>query len=275
MKKLFLFMLLSLMVSSAAWSDSSKPPVSQPMVREGDLAIKLAGSYNLGSNANETEAESALGNIGIAPRNGWIADYPVTPDVADELRQSIMDASDANRLSFNKDGSVKIFQDTMSSFNLGIVGSTPTQTPNQGQKSNVPSTTVINNYYSTQGPPVVTYYEPPVDYTYLYVWVPHPFWWWGFSYPGYYVLRDFHKVVVIHNRVEVVSNHFVDHSVNRVVRIDPVGRFNGYTHGGIGVPRYSKKYIYREYHKGDERIFRGAHERAMEKEKKGGEGRRR
>ena len=51
--------------------------------------------------------------------------------------------------------------------------------------------TVIDNYYSDEGPPVVTYYAPPPDYAYLYAWDPFPFWCGGFWFPGYYVLNDF------------------------------------------------------------------------------------
>jgi len=36
------------------------PPVAQPLVREGDFAIRLAALYGLGAPANETEAEDLL-----------------------------------------------------------------------------------------------------------------------------------------------------------------------------------------------------------------------
>jgi len=49
------------------------PPVSQPLVREGNFAIKLAEVLELGTAKNEAEAESILASVGIAPRNGWIA----------------------------------------------------------------------------------------------------------------------------------------------------------------------------------------------------------
>ena len=66
---------------------------------------------------------------------------------------------------------------------------------------------VINQQYEEQGPPVVTYYEPPESYTYLYSWVPYPFWSTGFYYPGYFMLKDFHRRVHVNRRPYYVSHH--------------------------------------------------------------------
>jgi hypothetical protein len=63
------------------------PPVGQPVVSEGDFAVRLAFALAVVTTEDEVEAESRLGEIGIAPRNGWIADYPVTPDIVAELRR--------------------------------------------------------------------------------------------------------------------------------------------------------------------------------------------
>src|SRR5512139_1222204 len=64
------------------------PPVAQPLVREGDLAIQLAALYGLGAPANETEAEDLLSSAGIIPLNGWISDYPVTPEILGQLKEA-------------------------------------------------------------------------------------------------------------------------------------------------------------------------------------------
>ena len=66
---------------------------------------------------------------------------------------------------------------------------------------------VINQQYEEQGPPVVTYYEPPEPYTYLYAWVPYPFWSTGFYYPGYFMLKDFHRRVHVNRHPYYVSHH--------------------------------------------------------------------
>jgi hypothetical protein len=96
---------------------------------------------------------------------------------------------------------------------------------------------VVNNYYHNEGPPVMTYYTPPPDFYNLYAWVPFPFWWSGFWFPGFFVLHDFHKTVIVDRRPVFVSNHFRDVRVHRVFRIDPGERFRGRTYGGIGASR--------------------------------------
>ena len=64
------------------------PPVAQPLVREGNFAVKLAEAFNIGTPQNEAAAESMLASIGIAPNNGWISDFPVTPEVIRHALQS-------------------------------------------------------------------------------------------------------------------------------------------------------------------------------------------
>jgi hypothetical protein len=271
MKKLFIIAPVALcllaLMSEGLYAQSGQaageqPPIAQPLVREGDLAVKLVDALKLGTTDSEAEAESLLGNAGITPRNGWIADYPVTPDVVGELTQSISDAADSKNLNMKKSDALRAFQNVTAGFNLAVRGGTPEEAVQKGNTA-VPDSTVINNYYYDQSPPAVTYYAPPPDYVYLYTWVPYPFWGWNFWFPGFYVLADFHRVVHVHGRVEVVSNHFVDYRTNRIVRIDPLRRFNGRTYAGIGAPRDARRFISPGGRGGNERIFRGARERAM------------
>ncbi|MGB8518235.1 MAG: hypothetical protein WCD45_10165, partial [Gallionella sp.] len=228
-----------------------------------------ADALKLGKATSEAEAESLLGNAGVTPRNGWIADYPVTPDIVGELTQSISAAAESKSLKMGKDEASLAFQNVMTEINLAVRGGTPGQTDQNGPGNNAaPDTTVINNYYYDQGPPTVTYYAPPPDYTYLYVWVPYPFWGWNFWFPGFYILGDFHRVVHVHDRVEVISNHFVDHRTNRIVRVDPLRRFNGRTFAGIGVPHDARRFISPGVRGWNNTIFRGSRERAMTRGRK-------
>ena len=48
--------------------------------------------------------------MGIAPRNGWIADYPLTPDIIGELRSAIGVALDSGKLAMNKDEALMAVQ---------------------------------------------------------------------------------------------------------------------------------------------------------------------
>lgn len=213
------------------------PPIGQQLVRQGDFAIKLLAELSLGTAEDEVDAETRLGTLGIAPRNGWIADYPVTPDIIGELHKSLQDAADSGRLEMDRDQALKILDQVNAEAGMAITPSAiaPSESSNAPTGSSYPDQTVINHYYTTQGPPVVTYYAPPADYYGLYSWVPYPFWGFGFWFPGYFILNDFNRVVHSHNRVFIVSNHFRDIRNNRVYRVDPVVRYRGRTYAGIGV----------------------------------------
>jgi hypothetical protein len=234
-----LFLLAPLMAQAKAKTETA-PPVGAPVVREGDFAVKLASALGLSTTGDEIEAESRLGDAGISPRNGWIADYPVTPDIISELQTSVGAAAEAKKISLGKDEALKTIDDVKASVGLAV-----TPAPEEGATSAAPSKavaypnqTVINNYYYDQGPPVVTYYEPPPAFSYLYVWVPSPFWFTGFWFPGFFVLHDFHRVVFEHGHIVRISNHFNDYNIHRAFRIDPDERYYGRTFIGIGAPHW-------------------------------------
>ena len=219
-----------------AQAQASPPSIAAPLVREGTLAVKLQAGLALGMTDDEVEAENRLADAGISPRNGWIADYPVTPDIIGELQQAVSDAADSGKVSFSRDEALQRFNSTLSESSLSITPYTP-QGSNEAAPSgseNYPNPSVVNNYYYNEGPPVMTYYIPPPDFYYLYAWVPFPFWCSGFWFPGFFVLHDFHRTIIVNRRPVFVSNHFRDVRVNRVFRIDPDARFRGRTFGGIG-----------------------------------------
>lgn len=243
-----LSLLLSVLPAAvSAQSDMAKPvppPISQPIISEGMLAVSLATSLGVDSTNDEITAESKLGDVGIAPLNGWIADYPVTPDIIEEVRQSLVQAADDGKVSINKDEALKRYSDTIA--NLGLTvrpysgGEAPAAKP--VSCDNYPNPALVGTVYSTEGPPVVTYYCPPPDYYYLYAWVPYPFWWSDFWFPGFFILRDFHRHVHVHNRFVFITNHFNDVRRNRMFRIDPGDRFQGRSYAGIGA-RPSRGFI--------------------------------
>jgi hypothetical protein len=71
----------------------------------------------------------------------------------------------------------------------------------------IPISDDINDYYEEQGPPVVTYYSPPVPYDYLYTWTPYPFWSTGVYFPGFFVLNNFHRKITFNRHPHFVSHH--------------------------------------------------------------------
>ena len=157
------------------------------LVREGDYALKLAQALKVKPATTEAEAENTLAAIGITPKNGWISDFPVTPDVIAELQTAIDAAAGSGKLTMSKAEADSAFEALNATAGLTIAPGA------EGYAEAPPyeDQTVINNYYADEGPPVITYYEPPEDYAYLYEWAPFPFWCDGFFFPGYFVLSDF------------------------------------------------------------------------------------
>jgi len=229
----------SIAVGAKPGETATQPPsIAQTLVREGDFAIKLAEALKIGQAKNETEAESTLASAGIAPKNGWIADYPVTADIVGELQNAVGTAADSGKLGRKKEEALKAFRTTAVELELPIIAELPdgyaeSSAPTASQYTG-PSE--INNYYDTEGPPVVTYYPPPPDYDYMYAWVPSPFWCSGFLFPGFFILHDFHRVIYRHGHASIITNHIRDHRTGRFYAIDPVRRHAGTISGGRDTP---------------------------------------
>jgi len=156
--RFFIFMASGLLLVSGSTfaqpgnAPDEKPPIAQPLVREGDLAVKLTEALKLGSATSEAEAESILGSVGILPRNGWIADYPVTPDIIGELQTAIGEAAAAGKLGMGRDEALKASQAVLSESNLSIRAGAPVQQGSTVPGTNYPESPVINNYYYDERP---------------------------------------------------------------------------------------------------------------------------
>jgi hypothetical protein len=238
------------------------PPIAPPIVREGDFALKLVNALGLGTAGDEVEAETRLGDSGIVPRNGWIADYPVTPDIIAELQKSVGDAADGRKIGMTKDEALNRLNNVSTDLSMAITTNPGSNTsePLPEEAQNYPDPTVINNYYTTEGPPVVSYYAPPPDYYYLYSWLPSPFWWNSFWFPGFFILNDFHRPFFFGHHWGFVSNHFNDVRNHRVYRVDPAGRFRGRTFAGIGVTN-RRGFISTGVAHGERRVFNASRTR--------------
>ena len=195
-------------------TSSGRPPIEQPLVSEGQFAVELASALGLTSTNDEAAAEDSLARVRIAPRNGWITDYPMTPDIIEEVRQSASKAASAGALNMSEADAARTVSDVSSAMNLPVTqsgkypqpsynsystnpenqsspGSTPPGPPGYASSDQYVPPADVEGYYSEYGPPVVTYYPPPWEYQYLYDWVPYPFWWGGFFFGGFYMLSDF------------------------------------------------------------------------------------
>lgn len=206
------------------------PSVGQTLIREGTLAAELAKTYGMPGDVAEAEAESWLAEKGIIPANGWIADYPVTPDIIGELRKSVEEAGESGNINMDKSGAVSRFDAIVAAMGVGIQPLSGGNYARVAEYNNdiVPAAEVVN-YYTYEGPPVVTYYAPPPYYYGLYSWISYPFWCDGFWFGGFFILNDFHRSVFIgrdHHR-GFISNHFRDREHHRFSRIDPLTRSSG------------------------------------------------
>jgi hypothetical protein len=211
------------------------PPVAQTLVREGDFAVKLAAELDLGTPTDEAVAEDMLAKAGVAPLNGWISDYPMTPEIVGQLHDSIAKAASEGKLQMTSGEATKGLYSLAKQMNLPM----PAGPGNASNESRPPAEasnpTVINNYYYDEGPPIVTYYPPPYDYDYLYDWVPFPVFWFGFWFPGFFICHSFTTTVIVSSpvfvnrtvfvsRTAVVSNHIIDPVTRTSVLVSPVVR---------------------------------------------------
>ncbi len=240
---LSLLMIPFAVYSADSGSQGSKiPPVSQPLVAEGDFALQLATALKLGKPTTEAHAEDMLASVGITPKNGWIADYPMTPIVVGEVQNAMVASIDSKKLSMGKEEALRVFRTAILQAGIPIVADLSGKYP-ETQPQYVESS-AVDDYYSSEGPPVVTYYPPPPDYGYLYAWVPYPFFWTGFFFPGFFVLNDFDIVVVNdhfgyhfhhdhdfdhhgHDFDHRITNHFRDPATHELRRVDPTMRTAG------------------------------------------------
>jgi len=149
------------------------PPVAQTLIREGDFAIKLAAKLDLGLPTNETEAEDLLAKAGVVPLNGWLSDYPVTPEIVGQLQSAIAKSLADGKLPMNADEATQGLYSLTQELNQPIPAPEVSAPSEQDQMpTSSTGSADIDNYYYDQGPPIITYYPPPTDYVYLYDWVP-------------------------------------------------------------------------------------------------------
>ena len=103
-----------------AYGNQAVPPVGQPLVSEGVFALELVKAFNIGQVQDEAQAEGFLSSIGIEPSNGWISDYPVTPDIAAEIQSNVAAAADANQLPMGKEEALSAVGDVLANLGLAI-----------------------------------------------------------------------------------------------------------------------------------------------------------
>ena len=131
---------------------ANTPPVDQPLVPEGVFAAQLVEALKMGRAQDEAQAESMLSGMGIEPKNGWIAGYPVTPPIIGEIEKGVAGAADAGKLGMGKDQALKAVGDLKAKLGLSVTtaGVIP-QSALQAAPGGQPASTVIYKYIDKQG----------------------------------------------------------------------------------------------------------------------------
>ena len=162
------WVLIPLMVNAQSGQNKpGPPPIEKSWVREGSYAMKLVEALKMGQAKSEAEAESMLASVGIAPRNGWIADYPLTPDIIGELRNAIGVALDSGKLAMNKDEALMAVQVLVD---------------NQWRQPVAPGEELARQY-GEYPPAVYGGYEGGYEPYYYPYYYPYPYYYGGYYYP--------------------------------------------------------------------------------------------
>jgi len=131
--------------------------------------------YLLTLTKSEAEAENMLALVGIAPKNGWIADYPVTPDIIRELQNAIAMAADSGKIAMNKDEAMMAVQVLVD---------------NQWRHPVAPGKEQARQY-AEYPPAVYEGYEGGYEPYYYPYYYPYPYYYGGYYYLGGFGGRGF------------------------------------------------------------------------------------
>jgi hypothetical protein len=101
-------------------TDTNLPPVAQTLVPEGIFAMQLAEALKVGPVPNEAKAEELLSDLGIEPKNGWLAEYPVTPAVLGDIEKAISVASNKRKIALTKDQALKLVSDVKAKLGFDV-----------------------------------------------------------------------------------------------------------------------------------------------------------
>ena len=172
--------------------------IAPSLARQGDFALRLVQSLGLPTAEDEQGAIGALNALGIHAVDGWMADYPMTPQIVMELRDAVIATAAAGQLNMDVDAAMRAYAELVVEFGLpppldvapGYVG------------GGAPATTYVpycdggalDYYYDSFGTPIYTYCRPPPAYLYLYSWVPCGFQWQGHAFTGFFILKHFDRI---------------------------------------------------------------------------------
>ena len=130
---------------------ANTPPVGQPLVPEGIFAVQLVEALKIGQTQDEAQAESLLSAVGIEPKNGWIAGYPVTPPMMGEIEKGVAGAADAGKLGMGKEQALKAIGDLKAKLGLNVTLGAAVPSAIQVAPGGQPASTIIYKYVDKSG----------------------------------------------------------------------------------------------------------------------------
>ncbi len=172
--------------------------IAPSLARQGDFALRLAQSLALPNAEDEGGAIRALDALGVHAVDGWMADYPMTPQIVSELRDAVIATAAVGQLNMGVDAALHAYVELVAEFGLPLPAD-----PAPGYAGvGAPATayipycdgTALNYYYDSFGTPVYTYCPPPPAYLYLYSWVPCGFQWQGQVFTGFFIQRHIDRI---------------------------------------------------------------------------------
>ena len=87
--------------------------------------MKLVSALKMGSATTDAQAEDMLASVGIIPKNGWIADYPMTATIVGDLQSTVVAAAAAKKIPLDKDEALTAYQSVTAEFGLTAVPAPP------------------------------------------------------------------------------------------------------------------------------------------------------
>jgi len=130
---------------------ANNPPVEQALVPEGGFAVQLVEALKMGQTQDEAQAESMLSAIGIEPKNGWIAGYPVTPPMIGEIEKGVAGAADAGKLGMGKEQALKAVGELKAKLGLSVTLGPAAPPATQVSPSGQPASTIAYKYVDKNG----------------------------------------------------------------------------------------------------------------------------
>lgn len=180
---------LLVLVSTGMTRADVFPPVAAPLVTEGVFAVRLAAELGINQGLNIPAAVNNLSSIGIVPRGGWVPEAIVTPALIAELQSSIFLAARSGQLLISGNRVLRRFNNARIALGLPIFP-VPFAARAAFLNAGAINPAQINRFFANNGPPLLTFFNPPMQFRNLFTFTPCPFVCSNIFFPGFFLRND-------------------------------------------------------------------------------------